>query len=219
MSPTWMTPYEIEVGERFANDVAEHEMQVLFENGLYRHLRFRRPERSSYWFDLVTWPGNLVIKGDMGSFTFSRLDDMFQFFRRKGGWRPVDTINPSYWAEKTPHRTVTEEYSEEKFRRVLADEVAQQEGDYPGLGKAVADQILDPFNADVTCEEGARSALDLFHFYPNGDEFGFPFRFSDTWEWDFKDWSYHYLWCCNAIQWGITQYDKARTPAGAVSAA
>jgi hypothetical protein len=32
-------------------------------------------------FDVVTWPGHLSISGDMGCFVFTRVDDMFTFFR------------------------------------------------------------------------------------------------------------------------------------------
>ena len=43
--------------ERFQADVARHGMTVLRDDGLYRHLRFRRPDCSAYWFDLLTAPG------------------------------------------------------------------------------------------------------------------------------------------------------------------
>jgi hypothetical protein len=32
---------------------------------------------------------------------------------------------------------------------------------------------------------------------------------SDTWEWDLRDWDFHFVWCLNAIAWGIQQYDTA----------
>lgn len=32
---------------------------------------------------------------------------------------------------------------------------------------------------------------------------------SDTWEWDLTDWDFRFLWCLNAIAWGIQQYDRA----------
>lgn len=210
-----MTPYEREVGEQFERDIAEHQLTVMHDDGLYRHVRLAKPDRNTYWFDLVTWPGNLVIKGDMGSFTFSRLPDMFEFFRRPGGWKVHDTINPGYWSEKTPHRTVTVNYSEDKFRQIVAEHVAEHEADFPGLTKAVEDEIFDPYLADITYEDGARRALDGFVFdLGAGVVGGLEFRFTDTWEWSFKDWDYHYLWCCNAIQWGIDQYDKGRAEAG-----
>src|ERR1035438_10338294 len=67
--------------ESFLADVAEHAMAVMQDNGVYRHLRFRKPGSSNMWFDLITWPGSLVISGDMGTWAFSRVEDMFAFFR------------------------------------------------------------------------------------------------------------------------------------------
>lgn len=85
--------------ERFSKDTATHEMTVLRDDGVYRHLRFKGPGSSAYCFDLVTWTGHLAITGDMGANMFCRLDDMFEFFRTDrlhGG----HTINPGYWSEK-----------------------------------------------------------------------------------------------------------------------
>jgi hypothetical protein len=84
--------------ERFEQETAEHEMTVLRDDGLYRHLRFQRPGTSIYWFDLVTWPGRLVICGDCGDLMFSRLRDMFEFFgpdSSRGGFEDARWgINP-----------------------------------------------------------------------------------------------------------------------------
>jgi hypothetical protein len=44
------------------------------------------------------------------------------------------------------------------------------------------------------------------------------FRFTDSWEWNLHDWTWHFLWCCHAIQWGIGQYDARRQAAGQVLA-
>lgn len=81
--------------KRFADDTQHHRMTVMLDQGLYRHLRFVRPGRSEYWFTLTAYPGALVVDGDMGTWVFRRLPDMFEFFRTDSG-----RINPGYWAEK-----------------------------------------------------------------------------------------------------------------------
>lgn len=82
--------------QRFPKDVADHELTILRDDGLYRHLRCAQPGTGSYWFEIVTWPGALAIRGDAGDgYLFSRIDDMLEFFRR-----PDQRINPQYWAEK-----------------------------------------------------------------------------------------------------------------------
>ena len=208
------------VAERFAKDTATHRMTVLHDDGLYRHLRFtamhlcndaeRRATNGFYWFDLITWPGSLTINGDCGTYTFSRITDMFEFFRSRYG------INPQYWAEKRVQgETRTQSYSEDKFRQQVKEAAAEAEGSCPGVSAAIEEKLYG-FLAewDITYEDGARRALSEFTFYENeSDRYAVPFkepdfRFCDAWEWDLTDWDWTFLWCCHAIQWGIGQYDK-----------
>jgi hypothetical protein len=39
------------------------------------------------------------------------------------------------------------------------------------------------------------------------------FQFSDVWEWDLREWTHQFLWCCSAIPWAVAQYDAARAAA------
>lgn len=75
----YMHPYD-DVRARVVADLETHEMHVLHDDGLYRHIRFKRPGTLMYHFDLITWPGVLAVNGDMGSYMFSRVTDMFTFF-------------------------------------------------------------------------------------------------------------------------------------------
>jgi hypothetical protein len=86
--------------EEFIKDVSQHKMQILRDDGLYRHIRFKRENTSCYYFDLITWPGALCYTGDMGTFVFSRIPDMFEFFRTDGEKGADLRINPGYWSEK-----------------------------------------------------------------------------------------------------------------------
>ena len=160
-----------EAAERFQRETATHKMTVLRDDGLYRHLRFSahhlcndaeyRPTSSFYWFDLITWPGNLTVNGDCGTFTFSRLTDMFEFFRSKYG------ISPQYWAEKVRGETRVKSYSEDKFRALVADEVEEAAKGWPGLAEAVEhdfyrETVSWDMTYDITNEDGARRALSEF---------------------------------------------------------
>lgn len=40
--------------DRFLKDAENHKMTVVRDDGVYRHLRFMKPETTSYWFDLIT---------------------------------------------------------------------------------------------------------------------------------------------------------------------
>ncbi len=85
--------------ERFLRDVAKHEMTIVMDNGIHRNVVFKNPDGSNMWFGLQTWPNNLCFYGDMGTFVFSRLPDMFTFFR-KGVDGDTIYINTRYWSEK-----------------------------------------------------------------------------------------------------------------------
>jgi hypothetical protein len=237
-----------DIARRFVGETADHHMYVARDDGLYRHLQFRnsrycndgewRVNTGYYWFDLITWPGTLVINGDCGTYTFSRVTDMFEFFR---GHR----INPQYWAEKVRGDTRTKVYSEEKFRRQVKQDAADAEEGYAGLSAAIEERFYGVLAEwDVTYEDGARRALNEFRFVPEGAlcpqcseddapvvlvrEWRYsdtlvcpqgcgtrvePFEFFDTWEWDLSEWDWTFLWCLHAIVWGIARYDGEEAPA------
>lgn len=209
--------------EQFDGFIGDHQMTVLMdrlESGdmePYRHIRFSAPGTSIYRFDLVTWPGHLSISGDLSSFTFRRLHDMFDFFRG-----PADDlrINPSYWGEKVIAgdrgtdlgRT---RYSREAFIEQVECAVEDaaddySEADFEALKQAVQEELLD--DAPEYIEEAYERAQD-FRWSPPGSSSkglysvsGSEFRFSDTWEWDLTGYDHHFLLACHAIQWGIRTY-------------
>lgn len=111
--------------ETFTKDISTHAMTVLLYNGLYRHAKFKKPTDSwHHWFEIITWPGCLTINGDMGTWTFSRIEDMFSFFRCRNGL----SINPAYWAEKLQSGSSggyrqAKEFSMEDFSERLLDQL------------------------------------------------------------------------------------------------
>lgn len=198
------------VGEVFADDVTEHVMTVLHEDGLYRHVRFACPTTSLGHFDLVTWPGYLSYGGDRDGLVFARTRDMFEFFRAKSGWN-MDRINPGYWAAKLTTRVPVKTYEADKFRQFINDAINSEVDEYPGLAKYASREIRDAERDGVfEFENGAREWLRDFEFVVPAVAPVRSFQFLDTWELDFTDWDFHYLYACHAIQWGIEQYDKAR---------
>lgn len=93
--------HDKDVLNRFLINTANHTMKVHRDDGIYRHLEFSRNGSNSYRFDLVTWPGYLCVTGDMGTWTFSRITDMFDFFTASHfGRQESFLINPGYWSEK-----------------------------------------------------------------------------------------------------------------------
>jgi hypothetical protein len=139
-----------------------HEMTVLHDEGLYRHLRFKSPDASWHWFDLITWPGCLTVRGDFGDgYTFARVPDMFEFFR-DSSWKRG--INPTYWAEKLDGgRAPAMTYSPEKFAQTVWEHVRAYGREHRGMAKAVQAHFFDRHGEwDTSREDEAREALEEF---------------------------------------------------------
>lgn len=185
--------------ESFLKNVEEHKLEVLHDNGLCRHLRVENPSSSNLWYQITTWPGYLCISGDMGCFTFSRIEDMFQFFRDKDL-----VINPGYWAEKiqagTDYSTAKITYSEFSFERAkkYARELKKERISEVGKDKEAIRLIHENFENILRAEE----EHEFFNELQDLDEdlCGVP---------DFYDYTYHYIWCCYAIVHAINLYDQS----------
>ncbi|MBI0296765.1 hypothetical protein JBE04_20450 [Streptomyces sp. PRKS01-29] len=196
-----MTEYA-EIAARFARDTAKHQMTVLHEDGLYRHIRFMNPQYGDvYHFALITWPNHLVIRGDGPNFMFAAYPtaDPFRLFRESSH----DGINPGYWQQKVIAGQV-KDWSEDKFRTWLTQTAATDDARYPGLLDAVGEQILQSDDYNTEYESTARHAVASFS---HGD---YRLPFPHKWEQSFDDYSWKFLWACHAIVWGIAQYDAAR---------
>jgi hypothetical protein len=174
--------------EQFLEIVKNHKLTIKKDDGLYRHLTLAINGTINTSFSIVTWPGYLAYTGDMGDFVFQRLDDMFEFFRG-------DKINPGYWEEKIQahQKSGYEEYSEEKALAVIADAVKYERDESGQLTNEKIQQL-----ESVTTDEGEHKFCDELCEIDQ-----------DGYEHDVKEYNYHYLFCCYAIQWAIEQYDAA----------
>jgi hypothetical protein len=198
----------------FLRDVAQHELTIIRNEGLHRHLRFKRPGTFCMHFDLITWPGYLCYTGDMGTFVFKRLDDMLQFFR-KNEHAPDFRIDLRYWAEKCEAADKIDgitEFSEEKFTSAVLDYLKDWIRDHREettrderreLWEAVIDEVLNA--ADDYRGDRKQIALHDFSHWVNTDT---RFSFSD-WERSTDEYTQRFLWCCHALEWGIERFDAA----------
>jgi hypothetical protein len=193
-----------DIAERFTKETAKHTMEIRHDDGLHRQIRFTAPG-SLDWFDLITWPYNLVVNGSHGSFHFcaSATKDMFRLIHES---RMAGTINFTYWAEKVRAGQV-KSWSEAKFRRWLTERATKLEPAFPGVTAAIASQILDSDEHSLEYEETARHAVASFRH--EGARLSFP----EAWEYDFTDYDHHYLWMCHAAAWGVAAYDATKAVA------
>jgi hypothetical protein len=187
----------------FLKDVRDHRMTIKQDDGVYRHLIFRASTDSwNQWFEIVTWPGMLTIHGDMGTWSFARVEDMFGFFRSSDSLK----INADYWREKIESESrfggPSKRFDHDAFHRNVIDSL-------PGYNLTEKEhaEVIEALKDVVFREQeeySVRRALVSFeHRLSTGSSFGF----SDAWEISGDEFSFHYLWCLYAIVWGIQQYD------------
>lgn len=212
--------------DEFLKDVAEHQMIVLRDDGVYRHIRFKRPGTNCMYYDLITWPGYLCYTGDMGTYVFSRITDMFEFFRadREYAQRRGQqlSINKGYWAEKLQavdsnrHKGSATEFATEKFKRVINEYRVQWMRDAfedKSLTKEQRRELWEAVDDEVMSylDDGEHSV------YTRANEFSWSagrypenypiYGFDDLWEHNFEEYTHSFIWCCYALAWGIQQYD------------
>lgn len=186
----------------FLRHVEGHKLTVHLDNGVHRHLTFRRPGTNNRYFNITTWPGYLAISGDMGCYVFARLSDMFEFFRNDMG-----KINPSYWAEKLQadqRGSGHMEFSERLYRRAIVTDFKahypQGTPDRMRIWRDVRYELLY-WSQPSSVAEAVSNAIG--HRDHNGVS-----AFSEFWDHRLEDYTYHFIWCCWAIQWAIARYDE-----------
>ena len=186
---------------RFLRDVRNHQMTIEMDQGVHRSILFAKPGSSVCHFRLNTWPGHLAISGDMGSYVFARVSDMFTFFRDDS---MTGQINAQYWAEKAQavdRNGGTRRFSLDK----LASQVREHAAEWQvRLGDA----------EKIRCEVEGFAARGFSHEYEAFEAIR-DFEASDgneftDFESDLKDWDFGYLWLCRAIVWGIKRYDLVK---------
>lgn len=202
---------QTEFTQRFERDVATHVMTIERDAGVDRRVTFRRPGTRCMSFELVTWPGVLAYTGDMGSFMFTRLHDMFEFFRLPE--YPSRLPSFGYWEEKciaADRNGGTRAFSWALFDKTAREWISSFAQDLPAesqrevwtqaneelLGQCF-DHEVDAYHAAMNFTWGGRSPLQ------------------DFWEVGCWEHTHHFTWACHAIAWGIQQYDAARAEVAA----
>lgn len=192
-----MTNYRDEVNIAFQQKLPKLRMEVKRDEGLYRHLSFRW-DKSFGWFEIITWPGCLTIYGDYGTYVFSRLPDMFEFFHPC----PGDGINPHYWAQKVRAEdrfSGTERFCFDTARANFMNCIE----DWPQPVQDMAVEIIDDLehggSSDGSDFYKAVFELDIEH---EGRDYGIQ----DFHEFDNTQFTYAFLFSLHCIVGGIEMY-------------
>ena len=157
----------------------------------------------------------------MGCYVFSRLDDMFQFFRTDRNHKDEGLhINPGYWSEKLQAVDGNrEDGTVLEFDHSLFDHVIICDYLIPWIRekrdvttKEERRDLWETVMFDVIgADEDSRGhrkqiAAHDFSHHVNSDvgNFEFHYLFDHT----FKQYTLRFLWCCYALAWGIQKYDN-----------
>lgn len=126
-----------------------------------------------YSFRLITYPGGLMVTGDVGFLVVERVSDMFL-------WTPGAAESIDYLAEKVPAEIPTREYDGRVAREWLAEMEGQDET------HDAADKLYR-YDPDNEWEFGLA-------IRDSG--------IVDGCDWpDFKNWKPSFLWCREAVRW------------------
>lgn len=215
---------------RFLADVKDHRLTVIHEDGVHRHLRFQKPGTMCMHFDLITWPGYLCYTGDMGTYVFTRIHDMLEFFR---GGKPDNlfySIDRRYWAEKVEAQDKgagLKEFSEAKFTRAVMEYLvewirARREETTKEERRELWDAVIDEVVRADGDSDGMRkqiAANDFHHRVDLTDGTHVNFYFQDFWERNVEEWTHRFTWCCYALRWAVHQYDTHKEAQAATEGA
>lgn len=190
------------VKERIVNDLAEHVITVKHNDGLYRHWRCGTPESSNMSFHIITWPGSLCYTGDMGSYVFTRTEEMVAFMR-------TACHDYQYAAEKVvAGRDEIKEWSEELFRQNLADRIKDSDDGtfsvHTNRGREdrnvqeAVDEVIDDYE-EYNDPSHAMSAMYESGLFDGGD---LP---------SCKEYTFRFLWCLHAIKWFCEKVGEAKS--------
>jgi len=188
--------------ESFAENVDKHEIQILKDDGVYRHIKLRDPESSNRWFEIVTWPNHLAYTGDMGTYTFSRLKDMFDFFMPNSTSK---SINPEYWSEKVTSEDMyskVTEFDEEDFLKSAIEYAAVSDDPEE---KAEQIEFLNDRLSHVRHENEAWHEISEIN-----EDNAYNICFMDFEVYNCFRLSRRFIWACRAITFGIQKYQATK---------
>lgn len=181
---------EAEIGRTADREFAEHRVEVKLDVGLHRRWLCSSPNTGMYSFTIVTFPGRLVVAGDIGFLALERQDDMLAWAR--SSLRDLD-----YVAQKVPQCIQTREYDPDIAREWCRTELAKlkQDGGKPD-GWVERIEVIKEVLEDWIDDEGrTMSELHEAGLFDSGDP---P---------DFRNWTYNFLWCVSALRWFIKRLD------------
>ncbi|MBH05041.1 MAG: hypothetical protein CMJ20_01835 [Phycisphaeraceae bacterium] len=213
--------------QSFLKDVRSHVMTIKVDEGNIRQILFKQPNTSNRYFQITTWDNHLCISGDMGTYVFSRLNDMFNFFRTN-----TLSVNYGYWGEKL--ESVSRfgghyEFDSELVSKSIKDRTDEMCKEMDDYYDCASEDERERYETPAEMAEAFRKEVKDHFRYADLDEHRYvseleSFESSvaeclklcgEDWDWEWlndKRLSYQFQWCCYAIAWAIKQYDRHHNP-------
>jgi hypothetical protein len=190
-----------DVAARFDVDTANHALTVLRDDGLYRHLHIAAVGDLAWnqWYEIVTYPGTLVYSGDMGTYVFHSpaILDVLTMFDLD-----ATVLDPRYLASYLAKKCVAAdlegitEYSPDLLRQLVEEEAQDWFRGRPDAGvRVLRAEIADLLDYADHGEDIVREKLDEFRPKIGNS----VFEFTDTCEWNLREFTHRFLWACHAI--------------------
>lgn len=205
--------------ERFLDDIKDHKLSIIKDNGIYRHIRMSIKDSGIYRYDIITFPYHLVVTGDMGTWIFSRIEDMFEFFiMGDTDFNKDNIINPYYWEEKLEAVSKfgscegsVKEFKVDLFRKEVT-EYFEEYCNKNGIEKDSEEyeDLRDDIDFDIIHYAEDVHPRELFSRVHNFSSNNFEFNIEDF---DFEGcytYTFHYIWICYAIVYAIDMYNKSK---------
>lgn len=208
----------------FCKNTENHRLRILHDDGLYRHLRMQsdnekgQPTVIWYW-DIITWPGSLAIRGDVADgYIFTRDPDMLEFFSLHPDRYRDDApmIDMHYWAQKLAyeHRSTATVYDREVFLASVRDALSNDSTDPEDLMDTARQHILTSLDeqafARLPDEEdpGYEAALNAL-LNPIAEEVLNDARSSSETESKARQWLHEHdrLFPEAAAEWDLSDFD------------
>lgn len=212
--------------ETFIKSTEDVEIEVLLDNGIYRHLKFKSPSSSIVDFEICTYPDHLVISGDHGCFTFKEKGDLFNFFRRDVvlcGTPSIPT-HDDYWTSKVISESTIVGGIHETNANVISATLDQCVKDAISEGLTFWESAVqenyddyDDFISSVKDElEDAISSIDVNNFewltlIEFESEIASGLKPFSELSYDCgKELTHQFQYCCKAIVWGIHVFEEKK---------
>lgn len=188
--------------ERFIDDTKEHRIMIIRDEGSSRHIRINKVGTWNQGYDIITWPNHLCYTGDMGTYVFSRVEDMFCFFRQK-----ELSIKPMYWAEKCLSESRfgegIQEWSVESFRKRVLEHMMYV------LNVETIEEIPEEYMEEAYSLLQAEDEYECVAAYRDFDSK--LFDLTDVFDgFSGKEYTYNFIWCLYAIVFAISRYDEKK---------